>query len=55
MDYWRVIRKHIWLIIGIAVLIPTLVAIYLVRKPEGSKFVYLPFKGKDFEARYEQK
>lgn len=33
-DYWRVIRKHIWLIIGIAVLIPTLAAIYVIRKPD---------------------
>jgi capsular exopolysaccharide synthesis family protein len=34
LDYWRVIIKHIWLIIGIAVVIPTLVAIYLVRQPD---------------------
>lgn len=33
-DYWRVIRKHLWLIIGISVLIPTLVAVYLIRKPD---------------------
>src|SRR5437763_1539898 len=33
-DYWRIIRKHLWLIIGMTVLIPTLVAIYLVRKPD---------------------
>ena len=33
-DYWRIIRKHIWLIMGISVLIPTLVAIYLIRKPD---------------------
>lgn len=33
-DYWRVIRKHLWLIIGISVLIPTLVAIYVIRKPD---------------------
>lgn len=33
-DYWRVIRKHLWLIIGITLLIPTLVAIYLIRKPD---------------------
>jgi capsular exopolysaccharide synthesis family protein len=32
--YWRVVRKHLWLIIGISVLIPTLVAIYLIRKPD---------------------
>ncbi len=34
MDYWRIVRKHIWLILGISVLIPTIVAIYLVRKPD---------------------
>src|SRR5215831_10558577 len=33
-DYWRIIRKHLWLIAGITVLIPTLVAIYLVRRPD---------------------
>jgi polysaccharide biosynthesis transport protein len=33
-DYWRVVRKHIWLIIGVSLLIPTLVAVYLVRKPD---------------------
>src|SRR5262245_34936085 len=33
-DYWRIIRKHIWLIIGVSVLVPTLVAIYLIRKPD---------------------
>jgi len=34
LDYWRIIRKHLWLIIGVSVLIPSLVAIYLVRKPD---------------------
>src|SRR5437016_94076 len=34
LDYWRVVRKHLWLIIGISVLIPTLVGIYLIRKPD---------------------
>lgn len=34
LDYWRVVRKHVWLIIGISVLIPTLVAIFLIRKPD---------------------
>ena len=33
-DYWRVIRKHIWLVIGMSVLLPTIVAMYLVRKPD---------------------
>ncbi|HMG72602.1 MAG TPA: polysaccharide biosynthesis tyrosine autokinase [Pyrinomonadaceae bacterium] len=34
LDYWRILRKHVWLIIGISVIIPTLVAIYLIRKPD---------------------
>ena len=34
LDYWRIIRKHLWLIVGISVLIPTLVGIYLIRKPD---------------------
>src|SRR5437660_7256489 len=34
LDYWRIIRKHVWLIIGISLLIPTLVAVYLIRKPD---------------------
>lgn len=33
MDYWRAIRKRLWLIIGITVLITTLTAIYMARKP----------------------
>lgn len=32
-DYWRAIRKRLWLVIGLAVLITTLVAIYMARKP----------------------
>jgi succinoglycan biosynthesis transport protein ExoP len=34
LDYWRIVRKHLWLIIGISLLIPTLVAIYLIRQPD---------------------
>src|ERR1043165_8134317 len=34
LDYWRIVRKHIWLIIGISALIPTLVGIYVIRKPD---------------------
>jgi succinoglycan biosynthesis transport protein ExoP len=33
LDYWRAIRKRLWLIAGIAVLITTLTAIYMARKP----------------------
>jgi capsular exopolysaccharide synthesis family protein len=32
-DYWRAIRKRLWLVIGIAVLLTTLTAIYMARKP----------------------
>jgi polysaccharide biosynthesis transport protein len=33
LDYWRAIRKRIWLVVGIAVLVTTLTAIYVARKP----------------------
>ena len=33
LDYWRAIRKRLWLVIGIAVLITTLAAIYMARRP----------------------
>ena len=33
MDYWKAIRKRLWLVAGIAVLITTLAAIYMARKP----------------------
>ncbi len=33
VTYWRIIRKRLWLVVGIAVLLTTLVAIYMVRKP----------------------
>src|SRR6187399_1865430 len=32
-DYWRAIRKRLWLVIGVAVLITTLTAIYMARRP----------------------
>lgn len=32
-DYWRAIRKRLWLVIGITVLLTTLTAIYMARKP----------------------
>ena len=34
IDYWRAIRKRLWLVIGIAVLSTILAAIYMVRKPD---------------------
>src|SRR5437016_1433841 len=33
-DYWRSIRSHMWLILCIAALITTLVAVYMARKPD---------------------
>lgn len=33
LDYWRAIRKRLWLVLGIAVLITTWTAIYMARKP----------------------
>ncbi len=32
-DYWHAIRKRLWLVIGIAVLMTTLATIYMARKP----------------------
>ncbi len=34
VDHWRAIRKRLWLVIGIAVLLTTLTAIYMARKPD---------------------
>lgn len=33
LDYWRAVRKRLWLVLGIAVLMTTLTAIYMARKP----------------------
>ena len=33
LDYWRAIRKRLWLVIGIVVLVTTASAIYMARKP----------------------
>jgi succinoglycan biosynthesis transport protein ExoP len=33
LDYWKAVRKRLWLVIGIAVLVTTLTAIYMARKP----------------------
>ncbi len=33
-EYWRAIRKRLWLVIGVTVLITTLAAIYMARKPD---------------------
>ena len=34
LEYWHAIRKRLWLVIGIAVLVTTLSAIYMARKPD---------------------
>lgn len=34
LDYWRAIRKRLWLVIGIAALLTTLSMIYVARKPD---------------------
>src|SRR5712671_7956752 len=34
LDYWRAIRKRLWLVIGVAALITTLSTIYMARKPD---------------------
>lgn len=34
VTYWRIIRKRFWLVIGITVLLTTLTAIYMARKPD---------------------
>jgi succinoglycan biosynthesis transport protein ExoP len=34
LDYWRAVRKRLWLVLGIAVLVTTLAAIYMARKPD---------------------
>ena len=34
LDYWNAIRKRLWLVIGIALLMTTITAIYVARKPD---------------------
>jgi polysaccharide biosynthesis transport protein len=33
-DYWELVQKHLWLIIGLSLLVTMVVAIYLARKPD---------------------
>ncbi len=33
-DYWRAIRKRLWLVIGITILMTTLAAIYMAKRPD---------------------
>ena len=34
LDYWRAVRKRLWLVLGITALITTLATIYVARKPD---------------------
>src|SRR6266404_8495802 len=34
LDYWRAIRKRLWLVIGVAALLSTLATLYAARKPD---------------------
>ncbi len=34
VDYWRSVRKHLWLVAGICVLTTALTAVYMIRKPD---------------------
>ena len=34
LDYWRAVRKRLWLVFGIAALITALATIYVARKPD---------------------
>src|SRR5713226_2632672 len=34
LDYWRAVRKRLWLVIGMTALITTLATIYVARKPD---------------------
>src|ERR1700694_4646738 len=34
LDYWRAIRKRLWMVIGVTALITTLASIYVARKPD---------------------
>ncbi|MDX6611680.1 MAG: polysaccharide biosynthesis transport protein [Blastocatellia bacterium] len=34
LDYWRAVRKRLWLVIGVALLCTTLAMIYMARKPD---------------------
>jgi succinoglycan biosynthesis transport protein ExoP len=34
LDYWRAVRKRLWMVIGVAALITTLASVYVARKPD---------------------
>ena len=33
VEYWRAIRKRLWLVIGLTILLTTMTAIYMARRP----------------------
>src|SRR5437588_9653890 len=33
-DYWRSVRKHLWMVIGIVVLVSGVTAMYMARQPD---------------------
>src|SRR5215510_3664915 len=34
LDYWRAIRKRLWLVLGIVALVTMLAVVYVARKPD---------------------
>src|SRR6266436_1744071 len=34
LDYWRAIRKRLWLVIGLVLLVTMLATVYVARKPD---------------------
>src|ERR1700730_2662321 len=34
LDYWRAIRKRLWLVLGIGLLVTMLATVYMARKPD---------------------
>src|SRR4030095_3908181 len=34
LDYWRAVRKRLWLVVGLVSLITVLAAVYVARKPD---------------------
>src|SRR5882762_3609649 len=34
LDYWRAVRKRLWLVVGIMLLVTMLAVIYMARKPD---------------------
>jgi succinoglycan biosynthesis transport protein ExoP len=34
LDYWAMVRKHLWIVIGVALLLTTVVALFMARQPD---------------------